>query len=289
MITRAKNLLSDTYDLAVEFYRESPLCRAICLGLGLLSALLVLDWFAGFQTGTRMAYVLPLWAATKRGGRHAGATLVLITTVTLAIIDSAKAGRTNSVLVNFALQTAVLYGLMHIFDSLESHLRNWTNLATKDSLTGLWNRFAIEDKAKKAIDRSTILGQTLTVAMIDCDRFKELNDQFGHAYGDEVLRLLSRCMRRALTSDAVIGRTGGDEFIAILPNRDRSEALSALDLALERFSSHTEIIGRSAGFSYGVAVLGQDGMDYDRLVRLADEDMYRRKSGRSNLAATLAS
>jgi diguanylate cyclase (GGDEF)-like protein len=289
VIKRAKHQLFDLSDLAIEFYRESPLCRAICLGLGLLCGMLVLDCFAGFPTGTRMAYVLPLWAATKRGGRTAGATLVLITTISLALIDSAKAGRTNSVLVNFALQTAVLYGLMHIFDSLESHLRNWTNLATKDSLTGLWNRFAIEEKAKKSIDRSTILGQTLTVAMIDCDRFKELNDQFGHAYGDEVLRLLSRCMRRALSNDAVIGRTGGDEFIAVLPNRDRREALSALDAALERFMSHTEIIGRSAGFSYGVAVLGEDGFDYERLVRLADEDMYRRKSGRSSISATLAS
>jgi diguanylate cyclase (GGDEF)-like protein len=248
-----------------------------------------MDFLAGFPTGTRMAYVLPLWAATKRGGRNAGMTLVVVTTICLALIDSAREGRTNSVFVNVLIQTVVLVALMHIFDSVESHLRNWTNLATRDSLTGLLNRFAIEDKAKKAIDRATVLEQPLTLAMIDCDRFKELNDHFGHAFGDEVLRLLSKCLRRALSNDAIIGRAGGDEFIAILPGRDRLEALSALDAALERFMSHTEIVGRSAGFSYGIAAVNEDGFDYERLIRVADEDMYRRKSGRASLAETLAS
>jgi diguanylate cyclase (GGDEF)-like protein len=278
----------DWTEWVVDFYHESPLCRAICAGLALLAGLLLIDLVAGFPTGTRMAYVLPLWIATKRGGRTAGATLVLIITISLALIDSARQGRTNGLLVNFVLQTSVLYALMLIFDGLENKLRNVTNLATRDSLTGLFNRFAIEERAKKAIDRAIVLDQPMTLAMVDCDRFKELNDQFGHAYGDEVLRLLSKTMRRNL-GDALVGRSGGDEFIVVMPNRDRVQAMASLEACLDRFMSHTEIVGRSGGFSYGVATVGDCGFEYDKLMRAADHDMYRRKADRSGITADLAS
>src|SRR4051812_35682156 len=121
---------------AVDLYRESSLCRALCQSLGLLACLLMLDAMVGFTTGSRMAYVLPLWLATKRGGRHAGATMVLLISLSLAVIDSFVKAE-SGVLINFVVQTLVLWGLMLIFDSLESRLRDVTTLATRDSLTGL--------------------------------------------------------------------------------------------------------------------------------------------------------
>lgn len=287
-MTRALAPFCDLLDSAVDFYRRSATCRAICQGVGLFFAVLLVDGMAGFPTGTRMAYILPIWFATTRGGRHAGATLVALTTIALAIVDSAQQGRTNSFLINFVLQTAVVYALMRIFDSVENKMRRVTTLAMRDSLTGLYNRLEIEGRARKAIDRAIVLNQPLALAMVDCDRFKELNDKYGHSFGDEVLRLLGKTMRRSM-SEAIIGRTGGDEFILVLPNRDRFQALSALEAMLDRFMSHTEIVGRSAGFSYGVAVVGDDGIEYEQLLRAADDDMYRVKAGRSELAATLAS
>jgi diguanylate cyclase (GGDEF)-like protein len=288
-MTRFVAAFNELVDLALDFYRESALCRAICLNLTFLAGLMLVDGVLGFPTGTRMVYVLPIWLATKRGGRQAGATLVLTTTALLVLIDSSKSGRTNSMLINCALQTTVLYVLMMIFDRVESELRNVTKLATRDPLTGVFSRIEIEERGRKAVDRYTVVDQPLAIAMIDCDRFKELNDTFGHAYGDEVLRMLCRTMRRCFAPDGVIGRAGGDEFIVILPNRDRMAALSALEATLERFMSHTEVIGRSAGFSYGIAVVGEDGFDYDRLLRAADEDMYRKKANRSHEARPIAS
>ncbi|MFI5387697.1 MAG: diguanylate cyclase, partial [Fimbriimonadales bacterium] len=215
-MSRVVTTVLDLIESIASLYRDSALCRSLCLGIGLLAGMLLIDGMLGFPTGTRMAYVLPLWIATKRGGRQAGATLVVITTVALALIDSAQEGRTASMLMNLALQTLVLWGLMLVFHNLEIKLRNVTTLATRDFLTGLLNRSAIEERARKAIDRATVLGQQLSIAMIDCDRFKELNDQFGHVFGDEVLRLLSKTMRRSFSTEATIGRTGGDEFIVIL-------------------------------------------------------------------------
>jgi len=288
-MSRVLNTVLDWIDSATDLYRESALCRALCQGIGLLSALLFIDSLLGFPTGTRMAYVLPIWIATKRGGRQAGAAVVLLATVSLALVDAARQGRTSGFLINFVLQTLVLWALMSIFDKLERDMRSVTTMATRDSLTGVLNRSSIEEKARKSIDRSLILGLPLSIAMIDCDRFKELNDSFGHAYGDEVLRILSKTMRRSFLSEAIIGRAGGDEFVIVLPNRDRIQAFSMLEATLDRFMSHTEIVARSAGFSYGIAVVGEDGIEYERLIRAADEDMYRRKASRSEIIATLAS
>jgi len=283
------NTVLDWIDTATEVYRESALCRALCQGIALLAGILTVDSFLGFPTGTRLIYVLPIWMATKRGGKAAGMGLVTLTTLSLALADSARQGRTDGFLTNLVLQTLVLWTLMSIFDKLERDMRNVTTLATRDSLTGVFNRFSIEERGRKAIDRALVMDQTLSIAMIDCDRFKELNDKFGHAFGDEVLRILGKTMRRSFLNEATIGRAGGDEFIVILPNRDRIQSVSILEATLERFMSHTEIVARSAGFSYGIAVVGEDGFEYEHLLRAADEDMYRRKAARSQIAATLAS
>jgi diguanylate cyclase (GGDEF)-like protein len=284
MLRRAFVSVEEWVEWLQSYYRSSATCRAICQALILVLSLVGFDALSGYPTGLRMAYVLPTWLAVKRGGRQAGAALVLITAVLLAAVDAGHQRQNPSILINFVVQTTVLYGLMHIFDSVESKLRD----AARDALTGLNNRLAIEEKAKRALDRAMLLGSPLSIAMIDCDRFKELNDRFGHAVGDEVLRILARTLRRSLPSDAIIGRTGGDEFVAVLPNRNRSQANSTLEAALDRFMSHTEIVGRGAGFSFGVASSGPGGIEYSQLVENADKDMYRNKAERASFTLTLA-
>src|SRR5579871_3036327 len=178
--------IQDLIDSGKQFYEDSSLCRAICLATGILAGILLFDAFLGFPTGTRMVYVLPVWAGVMKGGRKAGGILVLVSTIALAIADSSHHDLKNGVLVNFVLQTVVLATLMLIFDRLESNLRNATTLASRDPLTGLLNRSAFEERAKKAIDKASLNDTALSIAMIDCDQFKELNDHFGHAFGDEV-------------------------------------------------------------------------------------------------------
>lgn len=277
----AFDLISEWTESVRDFYRSSPCYRAICLGIGLLALLLLVDGLLGFQSGLRMVYVLPLWMATKKGGRYAGTAVLLAITFSLAVADAQMHSHEKIALANFGLQTGVLYLLMMIFDSVESRLRTVTTMATRDALTGLHNRLAIEDRGRRAVDRATVVAQPLAIAMVDCDRFKELNDKFGHAYGDDVLRILARTMKRNLPGDVTVGRTGGDEFVVIMPNRNRAQATSMLEATLEKFMAHTEIVGRGAGFSFGVATLGTNGFEYERLVRAADANMYQRKTGRS--------
>ncbi len=275
--------LANAFDRWIELYRTSAACRALVLSFVSLAALIGVDFASGFQPGLRMAYVLPLWLATKRGGRQAGAALVLATALMLAFLDATHLPRNADYMVNFVIQTSVLYSLMRIFHSVESKLRDVTMMATRDALTGLYNRPALEERARKLIDKAALLDQPLVVAMIDCDRFKELNDRFGHAFGDQVLKTLGRSLRKTLPADAIPARNGGDEFIVVFPNRCDGEALAAMEMALDRFMRHVDLVGRCSGFSYGLAVLGEDGHDYEKLLESADQDMYERKAYRSSV------
>lgn len=273
--------IRDRVDLAREYFRERPAASAVATSSLALAACILVASALGFPPGFRMAYVFPVWFATKKGGRQAGAFLVLATSLCLSAIDAAHPIGAPSPLANFAIQTIVLYALMHVFDIVESHLRDATTRAMRDPLTGLFNRTEIERRARKSIDRATIHGTDLAVAMIDCDRFKELNDRYGHRFGDEVLRHLARELRRSVPKETILGRPGGDEFIVIAPGHDREAVTAMLDQALDRFTWRSELAGRTAGFSYGVATLGRNGLDFDRLIEAADQDMYRRKYARA--------
>ncbi len=283
MLIEAKEQVLDIVATVSELYRRSPVFRACCQGIALLLGLVAVDAISQFPNSLRLAYVAPLWYATRLGGKGAGYLMAFCTTICLTAIDANVHPTRLGMTPNLLIQTGVAFSLMHVFYSVESKLRDATQRATRDPLTGLYNRFALELRAKKMLDRAILNDQPVVLAMIDCDRFKELNDTFGHSYGDVVLRHLARTLRRALPQDAIVARNGGDEFIAMLPNRSDSEAASLLDHALDRFMSLTDIVGKCGGFSYGLSVLREDGIDYEKLLVSADQDMYRRKSIRAKV------
>jgi hypothetical protein len=155
--------------LSAGAYRDSVVKRAIFSNLVFSASLVLLDGIFGFSTGTRMAYVLPIWLATKRGGKHAGTALIICISFALAYIDYGKGGRSDSLLLNSALQTAVLYVLMLIFHRVEHELRSIIRMATRDSLTHPFSRPAIESRARAAIDQARTENSQLSLALIDCD------------------------------------------------------------------------------------------------------------------------
>lgn len=285
MVREVKLQIQEMIDQVVELYQQSPVFRACCQGLGILLGLIAIDAICRYPNSLRLAYVAPLWHATRVGGKKAGHVLAAATTLALASIDANQHPNNIGIPINLLIQAAVIYSLMLVFYSVESKLKDATHRATRDPLTGLYNRFALETKAKRALDRALLNDQPVVLAMMDCDRFKELNDTFGHSYGDVVLRHLARTLRKVLPQDAIVARNGGDEFIAIMPNRSDEEAAALLEHALDRFMSLTDIVGKCSGFSYGLSVLRENGIDYEKLIVAADQDMYRRKSIRAGALA----
>lgn len=148
--------------------------------------------------------------------------------------------------------------------------------ATLDSLTGLPQRAQFMELFRHELRQRR--QRSLVVAYIDLDRFKQVNDELGHARGDEVLRTLARVARETLRSGDVLARLGGDEFVVLFLDVTPAEAYAALRRLRERFEEATAELGTS--FSAGIAVAGHAEVAEALLVR-ADEAMYRQKRARA--------
>lgn len=265
-------------------YRGSQDLRAVVQALLFLSILVGVDRLLGFPVALRTLYIAPVWFATLRGGKVGGLLMVLLTSIVVTGIDLSVdliAPKASTILLNLGLRLTVLYGLLRFMDELESRLRHLSRLATHDPLTGVANRVALDDYGTRAVDRSNALKSKLSVAMIDCDRFKQLNDAYGHEYGDHVLKGIARALKRVVQHQGIVARNGGDEFVVVVPGLTREDLAKLMQTALHRFTTSGEFAGRTAGFSFGVASWGVDRKSFADILRAADEDMYGRKAARA--------
>jgi len=160
--------------------------------------------------------------------------------------------------------------------------------ATQDHLTGLVNRRVVADQLVNEIDRSRTENHPLSVLLFDLDLFKRINDTYGHLAGDAVLRRFAGILRENLPEDATIGRYGGEEFIAVLPQRDTDAARQLAERI--RMAAHdspaTGPEGETISFTTSIGVAGLEGADrVDSLLARVDEKLYAAKSGGRDLVA----
>jgi diguanylate cyclase (GGDEF)-like protein/PAS domain S-box-containing protein len=162
------------------------------------------------------------------------------------------------------------------------------HLATHDPLTGLPNRVLLMDRLSQALAQARRNGKQFMVALIDLDRFKWVNDRFGHAAGDSLLRTMSKRISESLRKSDTVARIGGDEFVVLLhDSRSMEDAVRVLNRIVACVSEplvsgdgHDITISCSAGCS----TYPEDGQDADELLRAADAAMYQAKaSGRNSL------
>jgi diguanylate cyclase (GGDEF)-like protein len=258
--------------------RSSGMGPTLVLSMAAFLVLVGLDWASGFLLALRFLYLLPIWLATRLGGRRCGLVLVGITSVWLAYQEVVKGEFGPTGAVNLALRTSTLVVLTLIIAQVEEALRRSQILATRDSLTGLSNRLALGEMARRAIDRARRTRRPLAVVLFDCDRFKAINDTHGHAAGDQVLRLAARALTETARSTDVVARLGGDEFVAVLPRTSRIGAKVFAERALAAFAELAARAGYEVSLSYGTAELAKEGRTLENLLAAADREMYRRKN-----------
>jgi diguanylate cyclase (GGDEF)-like protein len=157
-------------------------------------------------------------------------------------------------------------------------------LATTDSLTGLANRRAFFERAEAARLLSLRLRKPIALMMLDLDHFKQINDRFGHATGDEGLALFAAAARATLRDHDILGRLGGEEFALALPGTDLDGALQAAE-RLRHAITEAPLITSGATYvmtvSIGVVVIEANEALTAALAR-ADHALYAAKSGGRN-------
>jgi diguanylate cyclase (GGDEF)-like protein len=155
----------------------------------------------------------------------------------------------------------------------------------------LFNRGYLQDRFAIELSRARRYGQVLTLAVIDADRFKSLNDNHGHAAGDLVLKSIADLLRRSFRQSDTVGRYGGEEFVVLLPETSIEAAWQKVESVREfvastpfALSPHGQAV--PVTISAGLASFPQDGEDEVELFAAADERMFQAKrEGRNRVVA----
>lgn len=168
-------------------------------------------------------------------------------------------------------------------------LRQIARMTYHDALTGLPNRRLLEDRLQMALPAAIRAGQRTALLFIDLDKFKPVNDQYGHAAGDWLLKQAALRMRHVLRAGDTVARMGGDEFVVLLPAlpnaADAITAAEKLRLALERPFIHDSHGPIRISSSIGVALSPDHAREAGELLRFGDEAMYEaKKSGRNRVS-----
>lgn len=167
--------------------------------------------------------------------------------------------------------------------------RHAEKLARTDELTGINNRRAFTELGRQALEHARRYGRPLAVVTFDIDRFKAINDDLGHAAGDEVLKAVGAVIRRAARTPDISGRLGGEEFAVLLPETNERDAIAfaerlRTDLAALAVAHNGATIRFTC--SFGVTTLGDDVTILDTLLNRADAAMYRAKrEGRNRVSS----
>jgi len=170
---------------------------------------------------------------------------------------------------------------------LETANKQLRHVASHDSLTGLPNRVLLDDRLAQAVAHAERDRCTFAVAMFDLDRFKVVNDSFGHRTGDELIKAVAQRLARIARRTDTVARLGGDEFLLLMDRLpERNDADSIARRALEALQQPVRLgaIDVHTSASIGIAVFPDDGRDAEALIANADAAMYCAKQrGRNNI------
>jgi diguanylate cyclase (GGDEF)-like protein len=165
------------------------------------------------------------------------------------------------------------------------------NLLGRDPLSGLANRLLFGERLDEELNRLGRTGGGLAVMFLDLDRFKEVNDTYGHQAGDELIKMVAKRLSELLRSTDTLSRFGGDEFAVIQTAlRSREDADSLARRILDSLTHPFEINGTpvSIGVSIGISLAPDNGLKREELMRLADTALYQAKSAGRNRSCFFA-
>jgi diguanylate cyclase (GGDEF)-like protein len=236
----------------------------------------------------RRKHLLRRWLAIFVPILHGAVFLMPIPLASVLPADGGVLNLASGWVAVFVLET-MLYLIGTAFIMLlitkERMVRIHKAAALTDTMTGLFNRRGFVEAAHQLMARQAKRGEPVSVLMFDLDHFKSINDSFGHAVGDDALRLFASIIGTTMRANDVIARFGGEEFVAMLPGT-MTEAVGAAErvrLAFEAAALEMEEGRLGATVSIGVAS-GQPGADIDTLIGNADAALYRAKlSGRNRV------
>lgn len=253
----------------------------IC-GITLILLLGVVDYLTGFELSFAVFYLTPValvaWCASKR-------VAIIISIASAATWQAANglAGEHFSHPLIPLWNAVTLLGSFLVVALLLTKLKDSfareTALARTDFLTGAANARAFYELAQAEISRARRYGHQFSVAYVDADNFKAVNDRLGHHVGSRLLVRFVEVVKQSLRATDVVARIGGDEFAILLPETGAAQARAVVQKLRERLADEMRGGGWPVTFSVGLLTCAEPPHTVDELIKVADGLMYEVKEG----------
>jgi diguanylate cyclase (GGDEF)-like protein len=258
------------------------LSRPVACGISI--ALLMCVATGDYLTGPDVSFTLLYLGPIAFSIWFAGPTASLLLALTAALTDvvcnaSARVEPLPGAIQawNLSVQLGVFLSLAFLLGALKARLEGEQQLARTDPLTGLSNRRAFLEAASFELERARRHAQPMTVAYVDCDDFKRVNDLLGHAEGDQLLATVGTTLRFETRAIDAVARLGGDEFGLLLVDTDGPTAAALLQRLRLALVGAMREHGWKVGFSIGAVTFAITPASVDEMIGRADQLMYETK------------
>lgn len=245
----------------------------------------LVDHFTGYEISFALFYLAPVALVAWYGNAKYGAAASVASAVTWQIANT-MAGETfsNPIIPYWNAATRLIFFLVFTFllVKLKIALEHERTLSRTDYLTGIANKRAFYEIADMELNRARRYEYSLTVAYIDLDNFKQVNDRFGHEAGDAALQTVAETILSHTRRTDVAARLGGDEFALLFPETDYNAARLVIHRIQEALLSNMQKNQWPVTFSIGVLTYVNPTEGIDEMIRVADELMYEVKRNGKN-------
>jgi len=272
--------------LATRFLSRLPTKVLALLIVGFVCIIGVVDYLTGFDVSVSFFYLIPIsiaaWYMRRSVGVYVSVACALIWLVTNSLTPSTRELSLSVQMWNAGVRLGFFLVVSNLLSSLHLSIEHEKMLARTDYLTGVQNSRAFYERAGVELARARRYHRPVSIAYIDLDNFKELNDRFGHSIGDEALLAIGATMLQQIRVSDLIGRLGGDEFALLLPEAGEEEACKAGERLHERLTAEIARHGWSISISMGIMTCADAPSDINWLVMEADRLMYSVKRSGKN-------
>ncbi len=258
------------------------------LGLTSVAILGVVDALSTPHVGFALFYALTIMGVTFHAGWVAGTILAIMASgaaLTSTLLYAPDDVTAAAALWNLGNQVAVFVVLVLVVHQLRIMFDKLADQSRTDLLTGALNTRGVLEAFDRERSRAKRKASPLTLAFIDLDNMKRVNDELGHAEGDEMLRILASSVLGSIRELDAFGRVGGDEFALILPDTDEQEALKAIQRLRSVVNRRTHDRSPYISVSVGVVTFRRDPPEAGDALRAADALMYVAKRAGGNRVA----
>lgn len=278
------------YATAALAFRLGPRFPRVVLPASLAMGTVLITLGTYFTGQTTSVYAMfYIWTGLTAfyflGFRQALAQVALVAVayaVLLAVQGAPSGGERWLITTGTVLVTGVLVGSMktrveRLLDELRNSVSELARVARTDPLTGLINRRGFSELIERELERTRRTGESFSLLVCDLDHFKRINDNFGHAAGDDALVGAAESICQAVRAMDAVARTGGEEFAVVLPETDAEAAYLIAERVRTGVQEGFALQGLALTVSTGIASAPSAGQDSDSLLSAADEALYRAK------------